>query len=414
MKKFTKKQYIRFGVAAVLYGLFILWMQSAWLLLGYILLVDIFLTKYIHWGAWKNVKNPRLRNALEWVDDIIFALIAVYFINVFIFQNYQIPSSSLEKSLLVGDYLFVSKLSYGPRVPNTPIAFPLVQNTLPIVNSKSYLDWPEWGYKRVKGLGQVKRDDIVVFNFPAGDTVALKMQNPDYYTLVALYGRDAIWRNKAQFGDVIYRPVDKRENYVKRCIGMPGDTIRVTGEGYEINGRQIPHSPRALKTYRVRPAIASPFLSALQKLDIPARDWQRDSVGFSLTLTGFEEYQVREELPDAMDSCFALQPMAPYTLVVPQKDRAYRLDAASLIACKEAIRTELGTKAVFREGKLFVDGKETTFFFFSQDHYWMLSDHADEAVDSRHLGFIPRDHIVGNVLFCWFSREKQRCLKPVY
>ena len=114
MKKFTKKQYIRFGVAAVLYGLFILWMQSAWLLLGYILLVDIFLTKYIHWGAWKNVKNPRLRNVLEWVDDIIFALIAVYFINVFIFQNYQIPSSSLEKSLLVGDYLFVSKLSYGP------------------------------------------------------------------------------------------------------------------------------------------------------------------------------------------------------------------------------------------------------------------------------------------------------------
>ena len=202
--------------------------------------------------------------------------------------------------------------------------------------------------------------------------------------------------------------------FVSRCIGMPGDTIRVTSEGYEINGRQIPHSPRALKTYRVRPAIASPFLSVLQKLEIPVRDWQRDSVGFSLSLTGFEEYQVREELPDAMDSCFALQPMAPYTLVVPQKDRAYRLDAASLIACKEAIRTELGTKAVFREGKLFVDGKEITFFFFSQDHYWMLSDHADEAVDSRHLGFIPRDHVVGNVLFCWFSREKQRCLKPVY
>ena len=216
------------------------------------------------------------------------------------------------------------------------------------------------------------------------------------------------------FTSPLLRDSMARPLFVSRCIGMPGDTIRVTGEGYEINGRQIPHSPRALKTYRVRPAIASPFLSALQKLDIPARDWRRDSVGFSLTLTGFEEYQVREELPDAMDSCFALQPMAPYTLVVPQKDRAYRLDAASLIACKEAIRTELGTKAVFREGKLFVDGKEITFFFFSQDHYWMLSDHADEAVDSRHLGFIPRDHVVGNVLFCWFSREKQRCLKPVY
>ena len=190
MKKFSKKQWIKFSIAAVLYLLFTLWMQNAWLLLGLIVLVDIFLTGYIPWGAWKRTKNPQVRNVLEWVDDILFALVAVYFINIFIFQNYQIPSSSLEKSLLVGDYLFVSKLSYGPRVPNTPVAFPLVQNTLPFFNCKSYLDWPEWDYKRVKGLGHVKRNDIVVFNFPAGDTVALKVQNPDYYHLVEQYGRD--------------------------------------------------------------------------------------------------------------------------------------------------------------------------------------------------------------------------------
>ena len=212
MKKFSKKQWIKFSIAAVLYLLFTLWMQNAWLLLGLIVLVDIFLTGYIPWGAWKRTKNPQVRNVLEWVDDILFALVAVYFINIFIFQNYQIPSSSLEKSLLVGDYLFVSKLSYGPRVPNTPVAFPLVQNTLPFFNCKSYLDWPEWDYKRVKGLGHVKRNDIVVFNFPAGDTVALKVQNPDYYHLVDQYGREAILLNKADFGDVIYRPVDKREN----------------------------------------------------------------------------------------------------------------------------------------------------------------------------------------------------------
>lgn len=113
MKKFSKKQWIKFGIAAVLYILFSIWMQNLWLLLGLIVLVDIFLTHYIPWGAWKRSKNPAVRNALEWVDDILFALIAVYFINLFVFQNYQIPSSSLEKSLLVGDYLFVSKLSYG-------------------------------------------------------------------------------------------------------------------------------------------------------------------------------------------------------------------------------------------------------------------------------------------------------------
>lgn len=137
MKKFSKAQWIKFGISATLYILFSIWMQNLWLLPGLIVLIDIFLTKYIPWGAWKRSKNPTIRNILEWVDDIMFALIAVYLINLFIFQNYQIPTSSLEKSLLVGDYLFVSKMSYGPRVPNTPLSFPLVQNTLPVLDRKS-------------------------------------------------------------------------------------------------------------------------------------------------------------------------------------------------------------------------------------------------------------------------------------
>ena len=134
--------------------------------------------------------------------------------------------------------MFVSKLSYGPRVPNTPLSFPLVQNTLPVLNCKSYFDWPEWGYKRVKGLGKVQRNDIVVFNFPAGDTVATLVQKPDYYTSVAMYGREAVRMNKQTFGDIIYRPVDKRENYVKRCIGMPGDSLSVRDNQVYINGKK--------------------------------------------------------------------------------------------------------------------------------------------------------------------------------
>lgn len=236
MKTFSKKQWIKFSIATVLYLLFTLWMQNAWLLPGVIVLADIFLTKYIPWGAWKKSGNPKVRNMLEWVDDIVFALVAVYFINIFIFQNYQIPSSSLEKSLLVGDFLFVSKLSYGPRVPNTPLSFPLVQNTLPFFNCKSYLEWPSWDYKRVKGLGQVKRNDIVVFNFPAGDTIAVKQQNPDYYTWIQKVGRNRILLDKETFGEVMYRPVDKRENYVKRCVGMPGDLLEVRDNKIYIDG----------------------------------------------------------------------------------------------------------------------------------------------------------------------------------
>jgi signal peptidase I len=239
MKTISKKQWIKFSIATLLYLLFTLWMQNAWLLFGVLVLADIFLTKYIPWGAWKKSKNPRIRNILEWVDDILFALIAVYFINIFIFQNYQIPSPSLEKSLLVGDYLFVSKLSYGPRVPNTPLSFPLVQNTFPILNCKSYIEWPSWGYKRVKGFGKVKRNDIVVFNFPAGDTIAIKQQNPDYYTWIEEVGRERIYLDKETFGEVMYRPVDKRENFVKRCIGMPGDLLEVRANKVYINGTMM-------------------------------------------------------------------------------------------------------------------------------------------------------------------------------
>ena len=700
MKKFTKKQWIKFSIAAVLYTLFAIWMQNLWLLLGLIVLVDIFLTHYIPWGAWKRSKNPTVRNVLEWVDDIVFALVAVYFINLFVFQNYQIPSSSLEKSLLVGDYLFVSKLSYGPRVPNTPISFPLVQNTLPILNCKSYLDWPEWGYKRVKGLGHVKRNDIVVFNFPAGDTIAVKVQNPDYYSLVEEYGRERILLDKATFGEVMYRPVDKRENYVKRCIGMPGDTlqlidnqvyidgkpaenpkdmqfnyfietdgspiteeqfrlmdvskddrmlassggyyqnllsylgftpnangqynpvyrlpltkkalaiaeklptvkkviiepetlggptypvgyntgwtrdnfgplwipkkgatipldernlalysrciknyenntlevkdgkvyingkpetsytfkydyywmmgdnrhnsadsrswgfvpeaafalaagivmlirlfciesyristdsmeealhkgdyilvnkipgknkpvrgkvvlftsplsrdsadaplfisrcigmpgdtIRVSMDGYTINGHKIPRSPRSLCSYFITLSAKETFLETLEKLDIPLRDFRQESFGCMLSLTAFEEYQLREELPDAINRHFIGEQMQEYMLIVPRKDRAYPLDAASLTACKEIIMRETDGKASFRDGKLYLDGRETNFFFFQQDYYWVLSDNTNEAVDSRHLGFIPADHIVGNAWLCWYSPDKQRIFKPVH
>ena len=237
MKKISRRQWIGFGIWATLYVLFCIWMENLWLLLGLFVLADIFLTRFVPWGAWKRSKNKHVREALEWVDDILFALIAVYFINLFVFQNYQIPTASLEKTLLVGDYLFVSKLSYGPRVPNTPLSFPLVQNTMPFFNCKSYLDWPHWGYKRVKGLGHVQRNDIVVFNLPTGDTVALLQQNPDYYWLTQENGYDVVNTRRDIFGKIVYRPVDKRENYVKRCVGLPGDTLMLRNNKLYINGR---------------------------------------------------------------------------------------------------------------------------------------------------------------------------------
>ncbi|MDE6358969.1 MAG: S26 family signal peptidase, partial [Duncaniella sp.] len=182
-----KTRWIRFTIVSVIFFLWVAWLGNWWVALAWFLLFDIYITGYIPLTWWKKSKNPVVRNIMSWVDAILYALVLVYFVFTFIGQNYQIPSSSLEKSLLVGDYLWVNKMAYGPRVPNTPVHFPLVQNTFPIINTKSYLDNPQWKYHRLAGLGKVRRGDIVVFNFPAGDTVALKVQNPDYYTLSRMY-----------------------------------------------------------------------------------------------------------------------------------------------------------------------------------------------------------------------------------
>ena len=183
MRKATRAQWIKFGIIYLTLSYFPC-LGKKLVGTGYrSFIFDIYISKKIPWGFWKKSKNPAVRGIMSWVDAIVFALVAVYFVNIYIFQNYQIPSSSLEKSLLVGDFLYVSKMSYGPRVPNTPLSMPLAQHTLPIFNTKSYIEWPQWKYKRVPGFGKVKLNDIVVFNFPAGDTVALNRQQEDFYSL---------------------------------------------------------------------------------------------------------------------------------------------------------------------------------------------------------------------------------------
>ena len=180
LARVKKTRWIRFAFVSVIFFLWVIWLGSWWVLLFWPLLADIYLTQFIPWSWWKRTKNKLVHSIMSWVDAIVYALILVYFIFLYVGQNYQIPSSSLEKSLLVGDNLWVNKMIYGPRVPNTPLHFPLAQNTLPFFGCKSYIENPQWDYHRLKGLRNVERNDIVVFNFPAGDTVALKVQNPDY------------------------------------------------------------------------------------------------------------------------------------------------------------------------------------------------------------------------------------------
>ena len=291
IKEVRTKGWIACGVWSLVYIAFVIWVAwGDWKSLGWLVLLpivtDIFTTKYINWSWWKKYKpadkkgeenpnaNPLLYMICSWIDAILFALIAVYFINVYIFQNYQIPTSSLEKTLRVGDFLCVNKMCYGARVPNTPLSMPLVQHTMPTLlgGGKSYIENPQWGYKRLKGWDKVEKGDIVVFNFPTGDTVCTLMQNPDYYTLCHYYSKRTVHNRKDVFGEIVVRPVDRRENYVKRCVGTPGDSLQIIDNVIHINGVAEAKHPYLQYNYIVKTDGYALSNSYLAKLGISKED----------------------------------------------------------------------------------------------------------------------------------------------
>ena len=449
INKISKRQWRNFSIWAILYILFTIWMGNAWLLFGLLVIIDIYLTKFVRWGAWKQSKNKNVKTVLNWIDDILFALIAVYLINIFIFQNYQIPSSSLEKTLLVGDFLFVSKLSYGPRVPNTPISFPLTQNMLPIFNCKSYIEWPNWGYKRVKGLGQVKRNDIVVFNFPAGDTVALNVPNPDYYTLIKSEGRKAIYSDKSKYGEIIYRPVDKRDNYVKRCVGMPGDTLQIFNNQIFINGKlskdmknvqhvfyvEIEGGRLSDETFRrlnisvedqLLVSEARGYSEFLRHLNFSPNADGRFNTIYRLPLTT-EALAMIQKVPAVRKIVVEPEEMGGYTypvdydlgwgrdnygpIWIPKKGATIKLDEKNLAIYHRCIRNYENNKLeIGNDGSVKINGTPSTTYTFKYDYYWMMGDNRHNSADSRSWGFVPEDHIVGKPIFVWLSLDKDKGL----
>lgn len=406
-------------VWCTLYILFVIWVSVGhWSSLLWLLVLpfiaDAFVTRYIPWNWWRQIKNPVLYTIFSWVDAIVFALVAVYFINLFFFQNYQIPSSSLEKSLRVGDYLFVSKASYGPRIPNTPLSFPLVQHTFPewLGGGKSYIDWPQWEYRRMPGWDKPKKGDIVVFNFPTGDTVCTLMQNPDYYTLRYMYGEDAVLQNKRQFGELVVRPVDRRENYVKRCVGEPGDSLCIIDNQVYVNGTILEDHPEVQYNYFVHTDGTMLSASYMDKLGV-SKDDRR------MVRPGLYHFPLTREMKARLEE-------HPHVVGLEMENEVYGGEVYPLGA-NDWTRDNYGPIYIPKKGDCILLTEENFAIYrrpieayehgvakvgdtytFKMDYYWMQGDNRHNSADSRYWGFVPEDHIVGRPVFVWLSIEKDK------
>jgi len=361
-------------------------------------------------------KSKFLNWILDWVDAILFAVVVVTLINVFWFQSFKIPSSSMESSLYTGDHLFVSKLTYGARLPMTPLTIPFTHNV--IGRSESYSTSVQWKYRRLPGFRNVRRGDCVVFGFPNGDSVLAKAPVEDYHTVVRFMGREAAVN---AFGPVIVRPMDKKDHYVKRCVAVAGDTLEVRDGLVWVNGEQQTVWPGVQLSYKVVTTGRELNPKVIDQLGLNVNE-----LHFSPTLPGYPELpltaemlQKVQEMKNVVSVTPALQteptdyreifPFSPdYTwsrdefgpLWIPRKGATVEITQENLPLYERLIRDyeHSDVEAAVKAGS----------YTFQQDYYFMMGDNRHNSLDSRYWGFVPEDHIVGRPAVIWLSTDAGR------
>jgi signal peptidase I len=395
---------VMFILFTILWSLFVYLIDGEWLYFFPLIVGDVLFWETINWQFWKKKEKKKKKEKSEiksWFNAILFAVVAATILRTFLIEAYTIPTSSMEKSLLIGDFLFVSKVSYGPRVPMTPIAFPLVHHTLPFTKkTPAYLKWIQLNYYRMKGLRDVERNDCVVFNYPADDAL-----HPE-------------------------RPIDKKENYIKRCVGIPGDVIEIKNTDLYVNGEPQAITEKMRNQFRYFVKTDGTLFSerTLNKYNIYE--------GQILSRNGDYELMLNDESLAAIKRFTYVKKVEKIVidkgvkvnspeLIFPEDNFNWNLDNFGPIKIPQAgsqvdisadnvelyrriIETYENNKLEIIDGEIYINDKLASTYTFKMDYYWMMGDNRHNSLDSRYWGFVPEDHVVGKALFIWMSWDKNK------
>ena len=422
-KEIIQNKWVKLGFWSVLYIAWVIWLGNFWWLLGLGIIFDLFITKKVKWLFWKKEYAPGEKHNvwLDWLDAIIFAVVVVTFINIFFFQAFKIPSSSMESTLYTGDHLFVSKLTYGPRIPQTPLTIPFTHNQ--IFGHESYSTLIQNKYRRLKGFREVERGDIVVFGFPNGDTVLTRRPADDYYAWVRAIGREETIR---LYGPVIVRPTDKKDHYVKRCVAVAGDTLEVKEGLVYVNGEKEADVPGRQLTYQVTTTGSRINSLKLEEIGLNMSELYFDSrlPGYPMMPLTEEMLEKVKEIKTVVDikSNVEKYPLSgqdsaifPYNqrwtcdyfgpVWVPAKGATVELDMENLPLYERIIRDYEHNTLQVKDETILINGEVATTYTFQQDYYFMMGDNRHNSLDSRYWGFVPEDHIVGTPSIIWLSTD---------